>query len=81
MASLDGDYEVCDEGLRRVSPFVESLVRWNAVDRVSRTDSHLIIHFMRTGWIIPFRCFATPSDRDGFIRAVADRQNDSDDGK
>lgn len=67
---LNGRYIVDGDGLRRISNATESLTRWRAVDRVTQTAAHFVIHFEGTAWVIPFRCFESDDHRTRFAELL-----------
>jgi hypothetical protein len=74
--SLDGRYSLEIDGLHRISETSESIVRWPAVE-VRQTGAHFLILFAQSGWIVPFRCFGSPEQRDRFRRVLQERSRET----
>lgn len=68
---FDGLYTATHGGLRRDSEHSESVVRWAAIDDVVSTPTHHVVRFAGSGWVIPRRCFDTPSSEAAFLGAIA----------
>ena len=68
---LNGRFEVSPRGLHRRSSIGETLISWTAVERVSQTGTHVLVRFLGTGYVLPFRCFHSDEHRQQFVAAMS----------
>ena len=67
---LNGRYEVSPRGLLRTSEVGETLIAWGAIEHLGQSGEHLFVRFSSTGWVLPFRCFASENHRRDFVSAL-----------
>jgi hypothetical protein len=75
--TLNGRYQPSPSGFLRVSDFGETVVRWEAIDQITMTVTHLIVRFAGSGWVIPLRCFDSDDHRHQFLASLDAYASDS----
>ena len=67
-------YQVLDEGFYCENTRGQSVNRWTAVMRLLETEKYLYVMLaLRTGYVLPKRCFATPEAATAFAGEIRQR--------